>query len=453
MDLKALEPHFRGEILTPASLEYEAARILWNSMIDRRPAAIARCTGPADVAAAVRFATDRDVYPAVRGGGHNVAGLAMVEDGFVIDLARMKGISIDAAAGTATVQTGVTWGEFDQEAQRHGLATTGGLISTTGIAGLTLGGGVGWLMGRCGLVCDNTLSYDVVLANGELIKATADEHADLFWALKGGGGNFGVVTSITYRMYPITTVISGMVLHPLSQAREVLRFYRDFVLSGLPDELIVYAAALTTPDGHPVIALMPAWSGDDLSAGERALEPLRKFGTPIADIVAKMPYINMQQMLDGAAPFGLRSYWKSRFLRDLPDAAIDTFVQFAESSTSPRSLAILEHAHGAVSRVAPEATAFPVRNDPFDLVLISLWNDAAEDARHVEWTRRFHSAMEPWSAGSAYVNSLDQDDAARVPEAYGRNYARLSAVKAIYDPGNRFRRNQNILPQNRAAAV
>jgi FAD/FMN-containing dehydrogenase len=421
-------------------------------MVDRRPAAIARCTGPADVVAAIRFAAAHDIYPAVRGGGHNVAGLAMVDDGLIVDLSSMKGIFVDPAARTATAQTGLTWGEFDRETQLHGLATTGGLISTTGISGLTLGGGVGWLMGRCGLVCDNTLSYDVVLASADLIRAGASEHPDLFWALKGGGGNFGVVTSITYRLHPISTVISGMIPHPLAHAREVLRFYRDFVRSGIPDELTVYAAAITTPDGTPVLALIPAYSGDNLDEGERMLEPLRKFGSPLADMVNRMPYVAMQQMIDAAVPFGLRSYWKSGFLRDLPDQAIDAFVQFAECCTSPRTFAILEHAHGAVSRVAPDATAFPNRTDSFDLVLISLWNDAAEDTRHIDWTRRFYSAMEPWFAGTVYVNGLDQDDAARIPLAFGGNYARLRAVKAAYDPGNRFRHNQNIAPQMQAAA-
>jgi FAD/FMN-containing dehydrogenase len=375
----------------------------------------------------------------------------MIDDGLVIDLSRMKGISVDPINRTATAQMGLTWGEFDRETHLYGLATTGGLISTTGVAGLTLGGGVGWLMGRCGLVCDNTLSYDVVIASGELIRASPAEHTNLFWALKGGGGNFGVVTSITYRMYPITTVVSGMVLHSLAHARNVLKFYRDFVTSGLPDELTVYAAAFSTPDGHPVVALIPAWCGDSPAEGERVLEPLRKFGSPIADLIDRMPYPAMQQMLDVVAPFGFRSYWKSGFLCDLQDAAIDTFVQFAESCTSPRSLAILEHAHGAVSRVAPDATAFPIRSDPFDLVLISVWNDSAEDPRHIDWTRKFYAAMLPWSAGKVYVNTLDQDDMDRVPEAYAQNYNRLAAVKATYDPDNRFRRNQNIQARFHAA--
>ena len=450
MNIETLKPTFRGPILTPGSAEYEASRVIWNAMIDRTPAAIARCTGPADVKAAIRFAADQNIHPAIRGGGHNAAGLAMLDGGLVIDVSPMKGIFVDAANRTATAQTGLTWGEFDRETALYGLATTGGLISTTGVAGLTLGGGVGWLMGRCGLVCDNTLAYDIVLASGELIRVNANEHPDLFWALKGGGGNFGVVTSITYRMYPITTVISGMILHPLAHAREVMRFYRDFVMSGLPDELIVYASAFCTPDGNPVIALIPAWCGD-ISEGERILEPLRKFGSPIADLVATMPYPAMQQMLDAAAPYGMRSYWKSRFLRDLPDDAIDTFVRYAETSTSPRSLAILENGHGAVSRVAAEATPFPARSAAFDLVLISLWADPQEDKRHIDWTRAFYAAMEPWSAGVVYVNALDQDDVARVPEAYGANYARLSTVKAIYDPENRFRRNNNIQPRPQSA--
>jgi hypothetical protein len=370
MDIKALESQFRGEILTPGSAEYDASRRIWNGMIDRRLAAIARCSGPADVQAAIRFAVDRDIYPAVRAGGHNVAGFAMVDDGLVVDLTRMKGVTVDRVQRMATAQMGLTWGEFDRETQLYGLATTGGLISTTGMAGLTLGGGVGWLLGRCGLACDNTLSYEIVLASGALIRANANEHKDLFWALKGGGGNFGLVTAIAYRMHPITTVISGMILHPLAHARQVLKFYRDFALSGLPDELTIYAATLSTPDGHPATGLIPAWCGDDLAAGERLLDPIRKFGSPIADWLSKMPYLAMQQMLDTAASFGRRNYWKNGFLRELPDAAIDMFVDFAETRTSPLSLAILERFHGAASRVAPDAAAFPIRSECVDLVLI-----------------------------------------------------------------------------------
>jgi FAD/FMN-containing dehydrogenase len=307
-------------------------------------------------------------------------------------------------------------------------------------------------MGRCGLVCDNTLAYEIVIASGERIRASADEHPDLFWALKGGGGNFGVVTSITYRLHPLTSMIAGLILHPFDRAREVLSFYRDFVQSGLPDELIVYAAAMTTPDGVPVIAMLPAWSGSDLTEGERAIAPLRHFGTPIADLVTVMPYVALQQMIDGGVPNGLRSYWKSGFLRELPDAAIDTFVDFAGRRSSPHSIAILEHTHGAATRVDPEATAFYMRSEGLNLVLIGLWSDPAGDAHHTAWTRGFFAAMNPWSMAAVYVNALDEDEASRVPEAYGRNYARLSRIKGRYDPENRFRRNHNIAPAKQAMA-
>ena len=376
----------------------------------------------------------------------------MVDDGLVIDLSAMKEIHVDPHARTATAQTGLTWGEFDRETQLHGLATTGGLISTTGIGGLTLGGGVGWLMGRCGLVCDNTLE----LRRRDRRRGSDSRHCGRKpgsllgaerWRRKFRRRDVDYVPPVPDHHRPFR---DG--LHPLSNAREVLRFYRDFVQAGLPDELIVYAASISTPDGMPVIALLPAYCGDDLAEGERLLQPLRAFGSPIADLVQPMPYVAMQSMLDPAAPFGLRSYWKGTFLRELPDAAIDTFVDFAERCTSPRTFAILEHAHGAVERVVPDATAFTNREYPFDLVLISLWQDEVEDARHIEWTRQFYGAMQPWSAGLAYVNGLDQDDLGRVPQAYGRNYARLCEVKTKYDPRNRFREESNIRPRSEAAA-
>jgi len=447
MNLDALKREFGGEIITPSSPGYDAARRIWNAMIDRRPAAIARCTSADDVVAAVRFAGREGLHPAIRGGGHNAAGLAMVDGDLVIDVSPMKRITVDARARTAVAETGLTWGEFDRATQEHGLAVTGGLISTTGIAGLTLGGGVGWLMGRCGLTCDNTLAYDVVTADGEVVTASATSHQDLFWALKGGGGNFGVVTSITYKLHPVSTVISGMVLHPLARAREVLRFYRDFVSAGLPDELIVYAAAITGPDGTRLLALIPAYTGADLDEGERLSAPLRAFGPPVADMVQRMPYVAMQSMIDVASPYGaLRSYWKSHFLRALPDEAIDTFVHHAMRCTSPRTFMIIEHAHGAAGRVAPEATAFPVRHHAFNLVIVSLWPEASDDMAQVSWTRAFYHAMQPWSAAMVYVNTLSDDDGGRVAEAYGVNYERLAEVKAKYDPSNRFRRNQNIPP-------
>lgn len=446
MNLDSLRSQLRGEILTPASPEYDIARRLWNGMIDRRPAAIVRCASSEDVAAAVRFAAREELYPAIRAGGHNVAGLASVDGGLVIDVSPMKRITVDPVARTATSDAGLTWGEFDAATQAFGLATTGGINSTTGIAGLTLGGGIGWLTGRCGLSCDTTIAYSLVTASGDVVTATAEEHPDLFWALKGGGGNFGVVTSITYRLLPVSTVISGMILHPFTRAREVLRHYRDFVMGDVPDELTVYAAALTSPDGVPLIAVIPAYSGPDLDEGEHVLAPLRAFGSPVADLVARMPYQSMQQMFDAGAPHGVRSYWKSTFLRALPDEAIDTFVHCAEGRTSPRTVVKLEHAHGALTRVASNATAFPSRGHAFDLVVLSLWEDVKDDARNVAWTREVDRAMHPWSASAVYVNALGDDDGGRVQEAYGDNYARLTQVKMKYDPSNRFRRNQNIPP-------
>ena len=447
MNVDALKREFRGEILTPTSPGYDDARRIWNAMIDRRPGAIAQCTCVEDVVAAVRFAAREGLHPAIRGGGHNAAGLATVDDDLVIDVSPMKRISVDPLSRTAVAEAGLTWGEFDRATQEHGLATTGGLISTTGIAGLTLGGGVGWLMGQCGLTCDNTLAYDIVTADGESITASETQHQDLFWALKGGGGNFGVVTSITYRLHPVSTVISGMFLHPLARAREVLRFYREFVSAGLPDELIVYAAAITGPDGTPLLAIIPAYTGSDLDHGERLLTPLREFGPPVVDMVQRMPYLAMQSMIDAACPYGgLRSYWKSNFLRALPDEAIDTFAGWAERCPSPRTFAIIEHTHGAAARSAPDATAFPIREHQFDLVLLSLWENASEDAAQMAWTRGFYDAMQPWSASLVYVNALSEDDRGRVAEAYGPNYRRLAEVKAKYDPDNRFRRNQNIPP-------
>lgn len=450
MNFESLKAKFRGEILTQASAEYEAARRIWNGMIDRRPAVIARCSHPDDVIEAVRFATEQGIYPAVRAGGHNAAGTATVDDGLVIDVSRMKQISVDGRSKTAIAQTGLTWAEFDKETFAHGLVTTGGVISTTGIAGLTLGGGIGWLMGRCGLVCDNTLAYDVVTAEGQLIRATSDENPDLFWGLKGGGGNFGVVTSIAYRLYPITTVFSGMLLFPLAQGRDVLRHYRDFVSSNLPDELIVYAAAMRTPEGAACIAIIPAYCGDDVANAAPWIDSLRRFGTVVADLTGSMPYVALQQMLDAAAPYGLRSYWKSNFLGSLPDAAIDVFIDFAEECPSPRTFALLEHSHGAAVRVPASGTAFPTRREGLDLVLLSLWPEAKEDEANIAWTRSFYSAMRPWSAGSVYVNVLSEDDSGRVSEAFGENFAKLRHIKTKYDPQNRFRRNANIPPSHSA---
>lgn len=444
-----LKAQLRGDLLTPGSSDYDSARRIWNGMIDKRPGAIIRCLGVADVVAAVQFAAENNMLLAIRGGGHNVAGLATCDGGIVIDLSRMKGAHVDPGRRTVQAQAGMTWGDFDRETQLFGLATTGGQVSTTGISGLTLGGGIGWLMGRCGLACDNVLSFQVVTADGSVRTASPEEHADLYWALRGGGGNFGVVVSMKFKLYPITTVLSGMVVHPLERAKEVIRFYRDFVATA-PDELTVYAAALTTPDGFEALAIVPCYCGDDLGEGERLLQPLRAFGPPVADTVGPMPYITLQQMLDPACPYGIRSYWKSTFLRELNDDAIDTFVSHARSRTSPRTIAVLEHYHGQAQRVPPDETAIPLRQYACNLVLLSMW-DTGDPDPHIAWTRNCWAAMQPFSTGSVYVNTLAADDSSRVREAYGPIYDRLAEIKAKYDPRNLFRVNHNIRPAKATA--
>jgi FAD/FMN-containing dehydrogenase len=312
-----LRGRMRGAVLTPDDAEYDSARQIWNAMVDRRPGAIARCTGPEDVSTAVTFARENDLVISIRGGGHNIAGLALCDDGLTIDLSQMKQVEVDAGATTANAQAGLTWGEFDRETQRCGLATTGGAVSTTGIAGLTLGGGVGWLMGRCGYTVDNLLSADVVLHDGRLVTASESDHPDLFWALRGGGGNFGVVTSFEYRLHHVGAVWAGFVAHPIDRLVPMLRFYREFV-SAAPDELTVHAAVMTLPTGDRVAAMLPVWSGDP-SEGERRVAPLRAFGPPLVDMVQQMRYLAAQSMLDEGAPYGRHNYWKSSFLRGLGD--------------------------------------------------------------------------------------------------------------------------------------
>jgi FAD/FMN-containing dehydrogenase len=441
---ESLRTQLRGELIMPESSEYDAARRLWNGMLDKRPAGIARCSGVADVVACVRHAAEHNVLLAIRGGGHNVAGLAMCDGGLVIDLSRMKGAHVDPRRRTIRAQGGMCWGDFDRETHLFGLATTGGAVSTTGIAGLTLGGGVGWLNGRCGFVCDNVLSFEVVTADGSVRTASAGEHPDLYWALRGGGGNFGVVTSFEFQLYPISTVIGGLLIHPLERGRDVLRFYRDCVASA-PDELTVYAAALTMSDGLESLALVPCYCGEDLEEGARVLEPLRRFGPPLADLVVPMPYVVMQQILDVACPYGIHSYWKSNFMRDLTDDGIDTFVEFARGRTSPRTIAVIEHYHGQALRVPPDATAFALRTETFDLVILTLW-EGGDPEPHIQWARKFWTAMKPSSAGTVYVNALSVDEESRLREAYGVNYERLAEVKAKYDPSNVFRVNHNIRP-------
>jgi FAD/FMN-containing dehydrogenase len=436
----------RGALLRPGDAEYDAARRVDNAMIDRRPAVIARCAGVADVLAAVRFARAHDVLVSVRAGGHNVAGNAVCDGGLMIDLSPMKGIRVDPASRTAQVQAGVTWGELDAESQAFGLATTGGVISTTGVAGLTLGGGVGWLNGRFGLACDNLIAADVVTADGQFVRASERENEELFWGLRGGGGNFGIVTAFDFRLHPVgPIVLSGPVFHPASKAREVLRFYREFSANE-PDELTTYAGLLTGPDGAPLVGVVPCFGGPP-EQGEKLVERLRKFGPPAVDMIGPMPYVAVQRMFNDAFPPGRYQYWKSSLTPEISDALIDTVVEHMARVPSPHTAVMLEHYHGAYARPPATATAYSHRGPTYDVVIISNWTDPAAHARNIEWTKSLFAAVQPQVSQAAYVNFLDADEGAdRVRAAYGENHARLVALKRKYDPTNFFRMNQNVRP-------
>jgi len=363
----------------------------------------------------------------------------------MIDLLLMKGIAVDPTQRIARVEPGVLWSELDQATQAFGLATTGGTVSHTGVAGLTLGGGLGWLVATHGLACDNLLAAEMVLADGRQVTASATENPDLFWAIRGGGGNFGIVTNFAFRLHPVgPTVLGGMVLYPVDQAKAVLHFYRDFS-ANCPDPLTVYAGMISTPDGMPVVALIAGWFGE-LAEGEKALAPLRAFGAPLADMIGLLPYTQLQSMLDGAAPFGLLRYWKSGYFSELSDEVIDAIIAHASRKLTPLSVAILFHLHGIGCRNAPDATAFAHRRDLWDFDIIAQWTDPATAEQNIAWARTFWQAVAPFSTG-VYVNHLDADDnALRVQSAYGANHARLAALKAKYDPTNFFRLNHNIEP-------
>ncbi len=437
----------RGRVIQPGDDGYEESRRVWNGNIDRRPALVARCTGVADVIEAVKFARANNLLVAIRGGAHNAAGHGTCDGGIVIDLSQMKGIRVDPAKRTAQAQAGVLWGELDRETQAFGLATTGGVITNTGIAGLTLGGGLGWLMGKHGLSIDNLLSADVVTADGRFLRASESENADLFWGLRGGGGNFGIVTSFEFRLHQVgPMVLGGIVIHPLGKAKDLLKFYREFS-AGLPDEAEVHCGLLTSPEGIPVIALIMGYNGP-IEAGEKALGPARGFGEPIADLVQPMPYVARQGMLDpGMADHGLHRYWKSGFTKTISDKLIDTAVDGAANFSSPMSAIIFFRVHGAAGRVAADKTAFGLRGDQWDFNVIGQWADAAESQKHTAWVRELWGRMEPLISGSAYINHIAADDRPeKVRASYGPNYDRLVALKKKYDPTNMLRLNPNIRP-------
>ena len=442
--IEGFQAKFRGEVVCPGDADYDTARRIWNRSVDKFPGIIARCSGAADVIDGVNFARENELLVSVRGGGHNVGGRAVCDDGMVIDLSRMKGIHVDAKNRTARVQPGATLGDVDRETHVYGLAVPAGVVSKTGIAGLTLGGGVGWLVRKYGLTCDNVLSFDVVTADGSLLTANVEENTNLFWGLRGGGGNFGVVTSFEYRVYPVGTVLGGMILYPRDQAVDVLRFYRDFTQSA-PEELTAYAALLHTPDGDPVVGVIPCYCGD-LAEGERVLAPLHGFGTPLLDTIGPIPFPKMQSMLDDAFPDGNQNYWKSTFLREFSDEAIAIMVDHANQATSPMTVVVIEYYGGAASRVGTADTAFAHREAQYDIGILSQWTDAADSRRQIDWTRGLFDALRPYSSGAYLLNFLDVEGDDTIRAAFGENYARLVEVKNEYDPKNFFRVNQNIRP-------
>jgi hypothetical protein len=442
--VQRFEASLRGGVLLPGTAAYDAARRVHNAMIDKRPALIVRCAGVSDVVNAVNFARENGLLVAVRGGGHNVAGMAVCDGGIVIDLSRMKGIRVDPPGRTVRAEAGVTWGELDHEAQAFGLGTTGGAVSTTGIAGLTLGGGLGALMRKHGLACDNVLSIDVVTAEGVLLTASATENADLFWALRGGGGNFGIATTFEYRLHPVGTVLGGLVLYPLGRAREMLAFYRELT-STAPDALTAYAALVTSPDGVRLSAIFACYAGP-IATGETVLRPVREFGPPVADLISPMSYAAIQKTFDPTAPPGLLNYWKSSFVQELSTEMTDELVAAFAAAPSPLTSVVIEHLGGAVSRVGDGDTAFSHRRTPYSVTAASLWREASQSDRNIGWTRRLWDAIRTPS-DAVYVNYLSQDEGdQRMRAAYGSNYDRLVALKNRYDPRNLFRVNQNIKP-------
>jgi FAD/FMN-containing dehydrogenase len=445
-----LSSEFAGQLLREGDSGYDEARRVHNGLVDKRPALIARCRGVADIVDAVNFARGQSLEASVRGGGHNVAGRAVVDGGLMIDLSLMKGMHVDPKTRTVRAQGGVTWRELNRETQFHGLATTGGIVSTTGIAGLTLGGGLGWLMGKYGLALDNLVSVEIVTADGRVLAASANDNPDLFWAVRGGGGNFGVAASFEYRVHPVGPVVTGgIVAHAFGAARDVLRFFRD-ITALLPDELTMGIGLLNAPDGSgaKIVAMVACHCGAR-SAGEAAVRPLKTFGSPVIDVIGPMPYCQVNALLDPDYPRGALNYWKSQFLAKLSDGAIDAIIEcVARCPSRTRGCGvILEHVHGLAARIGVEQTAFPHRRDGLSLVILSQWMDPRDNDRCTGWARESYETMAPFLATGRYVNYLDHDETGdAVASAYGPNYARLQKVKARYDPHNFFHMNQNIRP-------
>ena len=443
-DTSALAAAMRGPVLTAADRGYDAVRKVWNGMIDRRPAAIARCTGAADVIAAVAFARDAGLPIAVRGGGHSFPGYSVCDSGVLIDLQLMKSIRVEPAARRARAEGGVLWAEYDRETEAFGLASTGGMISHTGIAGLTLGGGFGVLCRKFGLAVDNLISADIVTADGKLRTVSATQEPDLFWAIRGGGGNFGIVTSFEYQLHQVGPMLAGLIAYPLLQAPQVLRGLHE-VMSSAPDELMVTGALLTTPEGHKAVVVVPCYVGDP-AEGERVIAPLKKLGTVAMEKVGVMPYTVVQKLFDESAVPGRRFYLRSNYLETIGDTLIETLTGCFAATPSPLNAIVIPSVGGAVSRVAPEATAYYHRQAPYVMSLVNCWLDPSEDQPNIEWVRTTWTALTPHLPRRVYVNELQEEGADRVRDAYGPAFSRLAAIKRQYDPDNIFRLNQNIPP-------
>ena len=451
--LERLAPKLRGELIGPEDTAYDEARAVWNGMIDRRPALIVRCAGVADVIQAVRFAREHDLVVAVRGGGHNIAGSAVCDGGVVIDLSAMRAARVDPAGRTARVQGGATLGDLDHEAQAFGLATPGGVVSTTGVAGLTLGGGFGWLARKHGLAVDNLLSVDLITADGRLVTASGREEPELFWGVRGGGGNFGVVTSFEFRLHPLgPEVLFGPTVYRLEDAARVLRTYRDFAAKA-PRDCCVWADLLTAPPlpflperhhGTKVLSLMQFWAGD-MAEGEAVLAPLRGCAEPIGDAVGPTPYTAAQSILDKTYAKGARNYWSGHNFVDLPDPVIDALVEAAAGMPTAQSDILVSQLGGAIRDVAPDATAYPHRDVTFLVTPGARWTNPAQDEACIAWVREAFATAAAHAAGGSYVNFIAETEG-RERDAYGVNYDRLAALKARYDPDNFFRLNQNVQP-------
>jgi len=443
-DTSPLAAAMRGPVLTAADPAYDAVRKVWNGMIDRRPAAIARCTGAADVIAALAFARDAGLPIAVRGGGHSFPGYSVCDGGVLIDLQLMKSVRVEPVARRARAEGGVLWAEYDRETQAFGLASTGGMISHTGIAGLTLGGGFGLLCRKFGLAIDNLISADIVTSDGKLRTVSATQEPDLFWAIRGGGGNFGIVTSFEYQLHEVGPMLAGLIAYPLPQATQVLRGLHE-VMSSAPDELMVTGALLTTPEGHKAVAVVPCYVGDP-AEGERVIAPLKKLGTVAMEKVGAMPYTVAQKLFDESAVPGRRFYLRSNYLETIGDALIEALAGSFAATPSPLNAIVIPSVGGAVSRVAPEATAYYHRQAPYVMSMVNCWLDPSEDQANLEWVRTTWTALTPHLPRRVYVNELQEEGADRVRDAYGPAFSRLAAIKRQYDPDNIFRLNQNIPP-------